>query len=1299
MSKQFEYDVFISYKRDDVKFVKNIIEKLQQNELKVWWDEEGIPLGTVFEEKIGTAIRKSKSALIFFGSNGVGTTQDEEIRVINNENRERNKVDGELLRISILLPDVKEVPQSYPFLRTINWINFNNFNDEIAFNRLLSGIPKDHNNQTYKQTELYQALQRINSSESKSVEDTLTQIFTKLQQFLSPPEPSTADTFTLYDPERGDRVAQRMADVISPSLLPKDEKPELSADELELLLLSAYLLDICLTPKYGKVSLYHHYLLRKPEEHGLSDQEIEDFQKWLDDEPEGVEAPLWQGEGEPDEKTKRLADRLITYYCYDRHKDWSITWIEESLNQEVPDKRVRDNLMLLCKSPYLKNKDKEIADNPLVTNSNPIQGLRLRYLIAVVQAANILAFDPVQIPDVILQDYNINSTELIYWWKNDKYVKYPATVSKLKDKSQISLLIYPKKAIIHRASEILANEMDHVLTDCYKLLEGTDTKNLWDLQIAIQRNIIPDNYEYIDGAFRPDTNKILELLSGISLYGDHLYAVRELLQNAFDAVREEIAYKRLKEIKDVANRQSLNLQHSVNLKIEKDSDGIWLVCTDDGVGMTKDIIQNYLLVSGSARQRKIINLERECQKYGFSVGRTGKFGIGVLSYFMLAERVVIKTRRSLSPGDDDNHGWKFETEGIGSFGELTNIQKNSHGTEIRLLLKPEVISTVISKKEDSSVQKQEIFKKNLSQENLSEFVSKLKSFLQNVLDYIPCNFNFISDFPEKKLEFKPGWICKKDAFYKEIEKDFTKFLAQWRDSNNSSEEAENFYVSSYREKLKECLKWKIKEGELPNNLGKYRVYLPYFELNNQVSFAFLETAESTEIILKEFKYNHSHFYIVDCKSQRISWKGMNFSISSHMRNAYTGKRSFSTNMLVTIDLTPYSTSHQEINLEVNRNDVKIDNSVKERINIFLTNEFDDFIQEFLNNHKTSPYALLNYQIARKHEITNSLISDNTSLYWLFKENNQIKWQTLKAPLISDKAHSNKQDFIWNKEQINKPLYVYESDGQNRYHNRHNNISWQVPNIPPNKIVAQYLSDKEIEKLSEYRETERKFLQLEDSYFDDDDKLPNDDDKLPNSEIINLRFEALWIEELSPQSERHPLVWTSQFPPGEWQKLCCVKMDFFRVWNNHHRLVKAIDEEGWKWCEKKLKESYDNYNEFCKLTEELSNNESYAAAFLVNLLQGNFVIEKRRMNNNLKKEWDKICNECPDMMKTLWQLVFKEDITPQNATPIYQWEYNELIVVTPYEWKEYSKRSDVDTYLPNPDPEWCITVNLNEERSN
>jgi len=54
-----------------------------------------------------------------------------------------------------------------------------------------------------------------------------------------------------------------------------------------------------------------------------------------------------------------------------------------------------------------------------------------------------------------------------------------------------------------------------------------------------------DAYVYIEGSFRPNTEKLLELLAGTALYEEPLAAVRELLQNAFDAVRERIAYERL----------------------------------------------------------------------------------------------------------------------------------------------------------------------------------------------------------------------------------------------------------------------------------------------------------------------------------------------------------------------------------------------------------------------------------------------------------------------------------------------------------------------------------------------------------------------------------------------------------------------------------------------------------------------------------------------------------------------------------------------------------------------------------
>ena len=73
---------------------------------------------------------------------------------------------------------------------------------------------------------------------------------------------------------------------------------------------------------------------------------------------------------------------------------------------------------------------------------------------------------------------------------------------------------------------------------------GKPVRRDWRLAPAVVRDIRPanDSYEYIDGAFRPDEARLLQLLSGEQLYGNPLVAVREeLLQNAFDAVREKIA--------------------------------------------------------------------------------------------------------------------------------------------------------------------------------------------------------------------------------------------------------------------------------------------------------------------------------------------------------------------------------------------------------------------------------------------------------------------------------------------------------------------------------------------------------------------------------------------------------------------------------------------------------------------------------------------------------------------------------------------------------------------------------------
>ena len=78
----------------------------------------------------------------------------------------------------------------------------------------------------------------------------------------------------------------------------------------------------------------------------------------------------------------------------------------------------------------------------------------------------------------------------------------------------------------------------------------------WDISAYLRRDIHPkDNaYVYIQGGFRPNTAKLIELLAGNNLYGDSICAFRELLQNAFDAVKERIAYEIIYHIRNVARR-------------------------------------------------------------------------------------------------------------------------------------------------------------------------------------------------------------------------------------------------------------------------------------------------------------------------------------------------------------------------------------------------------------------------------------------------------------------------------------------------------------------------------------------------------------------------------------------------------------------------------------------------------------------------------------------------------------------------------------------------------------------------
>jgi hypothetical protein len=492
----------------------------------------------------------------------------------------------------------------------------------------------------------------------------------------------------------------------------------------------------------------------------------------------------------------------------------------------------------------------------------------LRYLACALRVADILEFDPERTPDVILEQRNIPQGSVIYWYKDHG-------ISIVKEKDRFTVSARPTSAIVHRAIEVMMNDIDRELQVSRSLSDETHFENCpglinklphrWDLQYAVHRDVRPkpNTYEYIDGAFRPNTRKLLELLSGTQLYHDPLIAIRELIQNAFDAVREQIAYQRLNRADPGQSglEEALGMLHRVDVRLEQRADGAWLSCSDTGVGMTKAIINNHLLVSGQARRHDILALDRRCKAAGFALGRTGAFGIGVLSYFMISDRVVVTTRRALEPGDADRTGWSFSSEGIGSFGELRQDRTlPSAGSRIALRLRPEI-------------------------KDLPVWFGKVRDTLKERVCKTPCESQLSASIPGcEVLDFKPGWTLTKaeDIRVKILGgistpqrgDDLSPTLLAQQD--RLERETTELGEKELKRAAEQAVKWISLSGDLSNGLGTFRLHLPYFELPKGASLAFLRAAQADDHL--EIGRIGRGFLYLPQRQLALSWKGIAISI-------------------------------------------------------------------------------------------------------------------------------------------------------------------------------------------------------------------------------------------------------------------------------------------------------------------------------------------------------------------------------------------------------------------------------------
>ena len=146
--------------------------------------------------------------------------------------------------------------------------------------------------------------------------------------------------------------------------------------------------------------------------------------------------------------------------------------------------------------------------------------------------------------------------------------------------------------------------------------------------------IEPDGYTPIDLKFSVDSSAGLQLFMGNRLYSDKRVFLRELIQNAVDAC----SYRKLGD-----------RHYSPAIAIEFNNDVSTIKVRDNGIGMTRQWIEKYFLAIGISfyQSSEIRNVNRN---QGIDLSFISQFGIGFLSSFQVADKIIIKTRKASFPG-------------------------------------------------------------------------------------------------------------------------------------------------------------------------------------------------------------------------------------------------------------------------------------------------------------------------------------------------------------------------------------------------------------------------------------------------------------------------------------------------------------------------------------------------------------------------------------------------------------------------------------------------------------------------
>lgn len=360
-----------------------------------------------------------------------------------------------------------------------------------------------------------------------------------------------------------------------------------------------------------------------------------------------------------------------------------------------------NDLALICKSHgegfnYINEMNMQV-------NYFDSEVVNLQFVAIMLRLGDIIHFSYDRAPKSLLAEKMIRSEESLRHWKTKlQNLTYTMDDVDSDGKKVIKYMAYCEDPSSYYFIHEYMDWIDEEISNYYKFFHNVQYsintgKYAEKYQMNIADEVDRSQIKYDEQKFKPandlkftlNQNKIIELLMGVGLYKNKYLCLREIYQNALDACRCMIS-----SFSDNGMNIEGKIEFGLGEAIINGNKKKYLYCLDNGIGMTKRIIKEYLLNIGDSYY-KSKDFYRRSTKWKDSFNPISEFGIGILSSFMIGNKIEI-TSKPVSDMEDNDGPLCFSIDGPHEYfyymkPDSLDLEKiGDHGTLVKIFLNEDI---------------------------------------------------------------------------------------------------------------------------------------------------------------------------------------------------------------------------------------------------------------------------------------------------------------------------------------------------------------------------------------------------------------------------------------------------------------------------------------------------------------------------------------------------------------------------------------------------------------------------------